>query len=162
MPSLIFLIESGKARSARARLRKAWPRTALLRGMRKVRLTSRSLLCTECRLHLLDITSRILRYSRIGEVKFIKDDAGLSKDQRIQLRNLSVPPGWVGMTNVGVLSQYPTIACHNHNQSTFHMTGYDRDVCVAGNLLLYTVHYHTLCVHPNYPGSGYTEAQTDR
>jgi hypothetical protein len=70
--------------------------------MRKVRLASRSLLCAECRLHLLDTARRILRYSRIGEVKFIKDVAGLSKNQRIQLRNLSVPPGWVRMTNVRV------------------------------------------------------------
>lgn len=44
MSSLIFLIESGKAGSARTKLRKAWSRTALLRRMRKVRLTSRSLL----------------------------------------------------------------------------------------------------------------------
>jgi hypothetical protein len=70
--------------------------------MRKVRLASRPLLCTERRLHLLDTTRRILRYSRIGEVKSIKDVAGLSKNQRIQLRNLSVPLGWVGMTNVRV------------------------------------------------------------
>src|SRR6266567_92044 len=98
MPSLIFLIESSKAGSARTRLREAWPCTALLCRMRKVRLAYRYLLCTECRLHLLDTTSRILRYSPIGEVKFIKDVAGLSKNQRIQLRNLSVPLGWVGLT----------------------------------------------------------------
>jgi hypothetical protein len=158
MPSLISLIESGKAGSARTRPRKAWPRTALLRRMRKVRLAScgPSLLCTECRLHLLGTARRILRYSRIGEVKFIKDVAKLSKNQRIQLRNLSVPPGWVGMTNVRVyLSQNLTIPCHNH---------YDCDVCCCRGFVVRCslMSIVTLGVRPNYPVRGIRRQRRNR
>jgi hypothetical protein len=63
---------------------------------------------------------RILRYSRIGEVKFIKDVAGPSKNLRIQLRNLSVPLDWVEISNVQVyLSQNPMIPCYNRSQFRF-------------------------------------------
>src|SRR6267142_951513 len=66
--------------------------------------------------HPLDITRQIPRYGHIGRVKFTNDDAKLSKNRRIRLRNPSVPPGWVGIMGVRLQSlQNPTTPCRNHS-----------------------------------------------
>ena len=109
-----FCLESGKAGSTGIRLREAWPRTTLLCRMRKVRLLDPYLYaCAQYRLHPLDTTRQIPHYGHIGRVKFINDDARLSKNRHIRLRNLSVPPGWEGKTDVWLQSL--TTPCRNRS-----------------------------------------------
>jgi len=55
-------------------------------------------------------------YSRIGRVKSTNDGARLLRNQHIRLRNLSVPPGWVGMIDVQLQSlQSLTLPYRNHD-----------------------------------------------
>jgi hypothetical protein len=79
-------------------------------------------------MHLLDITRRILRYGRIGRVKFINDDAKPSRSQPIQLKNLSLLLGWVG--TMDAWCQLPlTLLCRNDGVScyavAYHLLRYD-------------------------------------